>query len=118
MDLTRSVSMQLEGCDVRVNSVSSGEDPAGVVGEGLDLATNQRRWRGGGNKADLAKIQVTPGERMVDDIARAVVFLASDNATFVNGHDLMVKDGVIGAWQWGRHQEILRRIQQVFEGEP
>jgi NAD(P)-dependent dehydrogenase (short-subunit alcohol dehydrogenase family) len=42
----------------------------------------------------LPSVQPLPGMARAEDIAAAAVFLASDEARFVNGHDLIVDDGL------------------------
>jgi hypothetical protein len=51
---------------------------------------------------------------MTDDIAMAAVFLASDESTFVNGHDLVVDGGLIGGRQWSVQQEGLDQLRGAF----
>jgi hypothetical protein len=39
-----------------------------------------------------------------EDIARAALWLASDESSFVNGHALVVDGGVIGGRPWSESQ--------------
>lgn len=51
---------------------------------------------------------------LTDDIALAAVFLASDDATFINGHNLIVDGGLTGGRQWSVQQEGLERMGQAL----
>ena len=56
-------------------------------------------------KTALAKLQAIPRAGVTDDIASATVFLASDEAGFINGEDIVIDGGLI----WGRrHSEVAK----------
>ena len=63
----------------------------------------------------LSNFQAIPSAGLTDDIAAAAVFLASDEASFVNGEDIVVDGGLI----WGRrHSDVVKgggAWSQLFE---
>jgi NAD(P)-dependent dehydrogenase (short-subunit alcohol dehydrogenase family) len=112
--LTRCVAMQLGEQNVRVNTISPGAIATGIFGKALGLSTDKAEQTAEAVKAGLAKIQPIPRAGLTDDIAQAAVFLASDESTFVNGHDLIVDGGVVGGRLWGPQQEALKGMKQAF----
>jgi NAD(P)-dependent dehydrogenase (short-subunit alcohol dehydrogenase family) len=89
LSLTRTLSGELIGRGIRVNAVS----PGPVVTPLYDKL--------GLNKVDLEKVSESiksqvPAGRFGDakEIAKAVVFLASDEATFTVGADLLIDGGM------------------------
>ena len=65
-------------------------------------------------KAGMAKNQPIPRAGITDDIAHAAVFLASDESSFINGHDLVVDGGLVGGRLWTPHQEGVKAMRQAF----
>ena len=112
--LTRCVAMQLGESGVRVNSISPGGIATGIFGKALGLPTDKAEQTAEAVKAGLAKMQPIPRAGLTDDIALAAVFLAGDDSSFVNGHDLVVDGGVIGGRLWSQHQEGLRGMKRAF----
>lgn len=91
--LTRSAGAELGEKGIRVNSISPGgivtglfAKIAGVEGSKADRLTDVI-------KAGFASAQPIPRAGVTEDIAHAAVFLASDGASFVNGHDFVVDGG-------------------------
>ncbi len=96
--LSRCAAMELGEDNVRVNSISPGGIATGIFGKamGLDAAAAEASVEK--VKGVLSKFQTIPRAGSPDDIASAAIFLASDEATFVNGEDIVVDGGLI----WGR----------------
>ncbi|MGY0500640.1 SDR family NAD(P)-dependent oxidoreductase [Nocardia sp. FBN12] len=83
-NLTRTLAAELAPRRIRVNSVSPGyiDTPAFRA----ELSETAQRSVAG----------LSPAGRVgtADDVAAAVAFLASADATFINGHDLRVDGGL------------------------
>lgn len=112
--LSRCVAMQLGEHQVRVNSLSPGGIATGIFGKALGLSVAQAEQTAEAIKAGLAGMQPIPRAGLTDDIAQAAVFLASDESSFVNGHDLVVDGGVIGGRMWTPQQQALNGLRQAF----
>lgn len=112
--LTVCVAMQLGEKNVRVNSISPGGIATGIFAKALGLPPDKADSYAEAMKASMAKNQPIPRAGIVDDIAKAAIFLASDDSTFINGHDLVVDGGIVGGRLWTPHQEGVKAMRQAF----
>lgn len=112
--LTRCVAMQLGEQGVRVNSVSPGGIATGMFGKVAGLPAEQAERTAELAKGALAAMQPIPRAGLPDDVAQAAVFLASDDSSFVNGHDLVVDGGLLGGQRWTPQQERLQAMRAAF----
>jgi NAD(P)-dependent dehydrogenase (short-subunit alcohol dehydrogenase family) len=84
MGITRAAAAELGPQRIRVNAIA----PSAVPTEGTAKFRTEEK--------DRRRIERTPLGRLgtVDDIARAICFLAGDDAGFVTGHVLAVDGGI------------------------
>ena len=112
--LSNCVAMQLGEQNVRVNCVSPGGIATGIFGKAFGLQGDAAEKTAGAVKAGLAKLQPIPRAGITDDIANAAVFLASDQSSFINGHNLVVDGGLVGGRQWSAQQVGIAGMKQAF----
>ena len=93
--LTKSAAMEFAPWGIRVNAVHPGIVLTDMVGQSADFVE--------------AMTWMTPLQRpaTADDIAKVVVFLASDDSGYITGHDIPV-DG--GFTDFGAYRQVLQRV--------
>ena len=100
--VTALAGAQLGPDGIRVNAISPGAIATPIfwggstVASGLDAADNERKQAK--LERNLARATPLPRAGLADDIARAALFLAGDEGSFVNGHDLVVDGGRIATF--------------------
>lgn len=98
LHLTRCVAVELGAHGIRVNSISPGPILTGIFAKavGLDAAEADRTASRLEPLFTSALEMWQPIRRagVTDDVAPAALWLASDAASFVNGHDLVVDGGI------------------------
>jgi len=98
LHLTRCAAMELGEDNVRVNSVSPGIIATGIHARAQGIDDERAERIAELMPAHIARLQAVPRPGLPDDVAEALLWLAGDEARFVNGSDLVVDGGLI----WGR----------------
>ncbi len=113
--VTRTAAMELGERGIRVNSISPGAILTPVFGKALGLST-------GDAEATVDKLddmfrarQPIPRAGLPEDIAHAALFLASDEAGFVNGHDLTVDGGLTGGRGWSESAAAMKQLAKALK---
>ena len=112
IQLSRNVAAELAPRNVRVNTISPGGIATGIFAKSasaVDAATADRV--AGAVESHFASLQALPRAGLPSDIAHATVFLASDAASFITGHDLVVDGGLVPFTKLGWYESIAMRAE-------
>jgi len=112
IQLTRSTAMELGESGVRVNCICPGFIATPMIGRARGLSVEEAD-----EKLDIVKdafegAQPIRRTGLPEDIAKAALWLASDDSGFVNGHTLVVDGGVTGGRMWSDYQEALGELKR------
>lgn len=116
--LTRSVAMELGEYGVRVNCICPGAIMTPIFFSSMKL--NNEALEKAVKQLEETFKDAQPIRRagLPEDIAKAALWLASDESSFVNGHALVVDGGKIGGSTWSdwlRFQSYLGSIPPKIE---
>jgi NAD(P)-dependent dehydrogenase (short-subunit alcohol dehydrogenase family) len=115
--MTRCVAMELSEDGVRVNSISPGAIATGIFGKAMGLDHAEAETTVERIKVPFAGMQAIPRAGTVDDIAHACVFLASEEAGFITGEDLVIDGGVIWGRRFSEPAPGVAAMKKLLEGE-
>jgi len=100
IQLTRSAAMELGESGVRVNCISPGYIVTGAFQKAAGITREAYAQRVPKLKAVFATMQPLRLAGMPEDVARVALWLASDDSSFVNGHNLVVDGGLSNGKTW------------------
>jgi NAD(P)-dependent dehydrogenase (short-subunit alcohol dehydrogenase family) len=119
--LTRCAAVELGEKGIRVNCISPGPVATGIFAKGGVIQADDADLSIGAAEAAFAEIlprwQPLPNFGSVDDIAQAALFLASDAARLINGHNLIIDGGITAGWPAATAREDLRQFRDKFRAE-
>jgi NAD(P)-dependent dehydrogenase (short-subunit alcohol dehydrogenase family) len=113
--LTKCVAMELGESGIRVNSISPGAIATGIFGKALGLSVEAAEKTPDALREIYKAAQPIPRAGLPEDIAQAAVFLAGDESSFINGHDLVVDGAITGGRNWSAQQQGLAALLKTFE---
>ncbi len=91
--VSKTVAMELGPFNVRVNAICPGGIATPIFARGLGLPSQMAEQSAEAVKKGLENWQPIPRAGLPRDIAEAALYLASDGASFVTGHALVVDGG-------------------------
>lgn len=108
--LTRVAAVELAGHGVRVNCVCPGATLTRIWTRGADMSEKTYR--------ELAETfsQQQPIKRagLPEDIARGVLWLASEESSFVTGHPLVIDGGLTLGYSWEKYLDNMQKIGKIL----
>jgi NAD(P)-dependent dehydrogenase (short-subunit alcohol dehydrogenase family) len=113
--LTKCVAMELGESGIRVNSISPGAIATGIFGKALGLSVEAAEKTPDVMREIYKTAQPIQRAGLPEDIAHAAVFLASDESTFINGHDLVVDGAITCGRNWTPQQQGLAAVRKAFD---
>jgi NAD(P)-dependent dehydrogenase (short-subunit alcohol dehydrogenase family) len=100
INLVQTAAQQLSGTGVRVNAICPGLIETGMTKPIYEMA------RGSGQAHRIGELNPLGRGGEPDEIARAALFLASDESSYVNGHALVVDGGLASSHPTTRRFDI------------
>lgn len=112
--LTRSVATELGECGIRVNCVCPGAIVTPIFGRHLGLSQVEIEERTPILNQLFGSLQPIQRPGQPEDIARAVLWLASDASSFVNGHALVIDGGLTLGQGWSQTQASHAQLREIL----
>jgi len=112
--LTRSVAVELGPAGIRVNCVCPGFIATPIFARSLGMPSQMAQQSVETVEPLLRDMQPIKRAGRPEDIAEAVLWLASDKASFVTGHALVVDGGATAGTKWEPSSERARMLKEAM----
>ena len=114
IQLTRSIAMELAGSGVRVNCICPGAIATPIFGTSLGLSSEAAEHGASLVKGALASVHPIGRAGLPEDIARAALWLAGDDSSFVTGQAIAVDGGITAGRPWSENQAMGAQIRALL----
>ena len=114
IQLTKSTARELGESNVRVNCICPGGIATAIHGISLGLATQVADQTIEPMKMVLETVQPIPRAGVPADIAQAALWLASDESSFVTGHELVVDGGITLGRKWSEGRAMRQNVMAAL----
>jgi len=112
IQFTKSVSMELGEDNIRINCVLPGFIPTPMIAMARGVPVEEAESKLGVIKDAFKGAQPIQRAGSVEDVAKAALWLASDDSSFVNGQTIVVDGGVTGGRMWSDYMKGLAELEQ------
>jgi NAD(P)-dependent dehydrogenase (short-subunit alcohol dehydrogenase family) len=116
IQMTRYAAMELGESGVRVNCISPGWVVTDTFRKAAQLSREDYAARIPALKSHLATFQPIKRAELPADVARAALWLASDDSAFVNGHNLVVDGGMTNGKTWTQVIADMTGVGKILMG--
>jgi len=113
--LTRSVAMELGESGVRVNCICPGFIITPMIWSSDKESIKDSNKIIERLKPVYANYQPIRCAGLPKDIAQAVLWLASDDSSFINGHALIIDGGLAGGHMWSDRLNDNKQLQSIID---
>lgn len=114
LQFTKSVAMELGESNIRVNCILPGFIPTPMIALARGVQVEKADSKIQVIKESFNYAQPIRRSGSVEDIAKAALWLASDDSSFVTGHALVVDGGVAGGRMWGDYMKAIENLEEVM----
>lgn len=115
LQFTKSVAMELGEDDIRVNCVLPGFIPTPMIAIARGVHPDEADSKIELIEESFTGAQPIEGPGSASDVAKAVLWLASDESSFVNGQAIVVDGGVTGGRMWSDYMKAIERLEEKLE---
>jgi len=112
LQFTKSVAMELGESGIRVNCVLPGFIPTPMIAMARGVPVEEADSKLPVINEAFKTTQPLRRSGSPDDIAKAVLWLASDDSSFVTGHALVVDGGVTGGRMWSDYIQGIESLEK------